>query len=341
MDRVDGAILRRTCQAHPSKCLRQSTAIGDIGTLWRTRTADITKGAMRCGFVAGESALIVVFVVEKRPVAQGSGFIADFCLICRTARVFEVQRVGLAWSMFGLRLGAATYTHEHQVCRHCRQALPHDPAWFTQRASAPETVDRLIHITQPAFAARHARRLKIEEQMRDSAASLDPAIRADLLHAPFVLLSAQLDQRFATTQLDWRQLAALVFGLPCAILLLLPIEFLLERVGVPIAQTGPWIALAAFTAYVGLVLWVFRRARRHFFEREILPAFALAVAGLSPSREELTLALVHHRSGPLRHWRRLTPAWLDTIARLPAPARWPAQLQASSADEDARWRRPA
>ncbi len=291
------------------------------------------------------SALILIFVVEKRQVTQGCGFVADFCLICRTARAFEVQRVGLAWAMFGLRLGAARYTHEHQVCQSCRQALPHDPSWFKQRASSPGTIDSLIDITQPALVARLGSRLEIEDRIRASVGSLDPAQRADLLRAPFLLLYPQLHQRFATTQLDWRQLAVLVAGLPCALLLLLPIGFALERIGVPIAQTGPWIAFAAFTGYVGLAIWVFRRARKRFFERAILPAFALAVAGLSPSREELTLALADTRSGPLRHWRRLAPAWLDTIARLPAPARWPSQVTGAAAndaaDDDAHWRRPA
>ncbi|MEA5124930.1 hypothetical protein [Xanthomonas floridensis] len=52
--------------------------------------------------------MILIYAVEKRPVTEGCGFVTDFCLICRAAQAFEVQRVGLAWSMSGVRLGKTT-----------------------------------------------------------------------------------------------------------------------------------------------------------------------------------------------------------------------------------------
>ncbi|MEA5124929.1 hypothetical protein [Xanthomonas floridensis] len=184
----------------------------------------------------------------------------------------------------------------------------------------------MIDITPPGFAARHAHRLKIEEQSRDAPASLDPSQRADFVQAPFVLLHPHLEQRFASTQLDWRQLMVLACGLPCMLFLLLT-GLLLEYVGVPIAQTDPWTAFAAFMGDVGLVMLVLARVRQQFFERRVLP--------------ELVFTLAQNRTGPLRQWRRLNPAWLDTIARLPAPARGPVESQTTSANDDVRWRRPA
>jgi len=227
-----------------------------------------------------------MFIVwGTKAVVRRLGYAADFCPICREIRAFQIQRIGKAGHLYGLTLGSGQLIGHERICLECGVTLRAEASTYQEIARKRPGPDlaALVAATFPRVRERHAERLAVEEQVARRPGSLEGGLRAALLREPFLLVSPEVERRFAQTQVDPRAAAAFGLGLVAA----LGVSALLARVvpgGRSVAGGAFWVV---FTAGIAAAVALGLQSGGRFLRSAVYPKVARALRPLDPSREEL------------------------------------------------------
>jgi len=209
----------------------------------------------------------------KKLVYRRLGYVADFCPMCRVARAFEVQRVGVASHVYYISFGEGALAGYRRKCLECDTALDAKPTAYASLAEQPASVAELTAKTFPTLAQVYQ------------------AVMA-LIRTPMLLLSAKVEKHYAATHLD-REVGYTVLAW-IAVLVAAPLLYR-SFTGEALEVGEIWILIAG----LAVVVWQIACERGRFVRREIIPALAKSLRPLAPSDAEVRAALAE--LGRLRH----------------------------------------
>lgn len=222
----------------------------------------------------------------KKAVYRNLGYVADYCPICRGARAFRLQRVGMASHVYYVSFGEGALVGHQRTCCDCATTLKGNPATYATVASKPSPIDELLHTTYPNYETSHRQRAEIDRRVANNSLSSDE--RRALIREPFLLLSPKVERRFATTHIDGRVALSLLGAL--VLVLVLP--------RAAAQSLGPQISmLVPLGLGVALVTWQGLGSGGRFFKRDIYPPLARALSPLRPTVEEIEAMLRELRQG--------------------------------------------
>lgn len=224
------------------------------------------------------------FVWGKQLVYRRLGHVADFCPMCRKARSFDLQRVGLAGHISFVSLGQGDLVGHQRACRTCKTTLNADPRTYRSICPKPAPLADLRRLTFPGLADAWAERLRLERQIRLDPTHLAPKERRTLVRDPFLLLSPAVQRRFASIPIDQE------VALACATAVFLMI--IGAAMGPHVVPNHPELALLLGAAPgIALVASQLATARQRYLRREVVPSLARALAPLRPTTTELSAVL--------------------------------------------------
>ncbi|WP_028103169.1 hypothetical protein [Pseudoduganella violaceinigra] len=222
----------------------------------------------------------MIFVWGRKAVYSPAGYVADFCPVCRAARAFSVQRIGMAWHVYYITLSKGELAGYQRTCCDCGMALPMEAGHYSRLSVEQLPLAQLEQATNPHLSLRHADALAAAARLREAPLLLDESERRRQLDAALRLQADALDEYEATTRLDkevwWSIGAAFAF---CAAVLTV-----LRQQAPQNMDTG---FIIAFFLSLGAVAWQLSQMGERFLQRSILPKLARSLAPLQPSQTEL------------------------------------------------------
>jgi hypothetical protein len=227
-----------------------------------------------------------MFIVwGKKRVVRKLGYVADFCPMCRTARSFTVQRIGVAGHVYYLSFGEGKLVAFHRNCDVCDIALNANPDRYVVVSPDKADLATLKTRTFPQLDEVHRERIELERTIENNPSALAPDIRRALIREPLYLLAPSAEARFAKTHLDREAGIALVISL-----LALGMAFPLSTRFLPDSLALPAILAIAVTGLLATGFYTFR-SRYRYLERTVYPKLARSLAPLNPTAQELEAAL--------------------------------------------------
>jgi hypothetical protein len=225
----------------------------------------------------------MIFIWGKKHVLRGLGYVADFCPICRDLRTFRMQRLGLAGHFYYISFGEGQLVGHIRTCDVCGIELQGDPQVYKTLNKQKLPPAELAPLTRPDWREAREPRLAAERELASPFGKLPPEWRSVLLREPFDLLAARVEERFASSKVDWPTALAVV-----GFIAMLVVAGNLS--GTYPQHTGT-IWIAALVLGLGLVLSQALIARRRWMRRNLLPVLTLALRPLKPSEAELKAVL--------------------------------------------------
>jgi hypothetical protein len=225
----------------------------------------------------------MIFIWGKKHVLRGLGYVADFCPVCRDLRTFTMQRLGLAGHFYYVSFGEGRLIGHIRTCDVCGIELQGEPELYRTLHKQKLPPTELAPLTRPDWRESRAPRLAAERELASPFGKLPPEWRSVLLREPFDLLAARVEERFASSQIDW-QTGLGVVGFIAMLFMAAKLSDAYE------AQTQA-IWIATLVLGLGLVLSQALLARRRWMRRRVLPVLTLALRPLKPSEAELKAIL--------------------------------------------------
>jgi len=222
----------------------------------------------------------MIFVWGRKPVYTHAGYVADYCPVCRAARAFAVQRIGMAWHLYYITVSKGELAGYQRTCCDCGMVLPMEVSHYSQLSAEQLPLVQLEQTTNPHLSIRHADALAAAARLREAPLLLDEAERRRQIDAALRLQADALDEYEMATRLDrevwWSIGGAFVF---CTVVLAA-----LKQQAPENLDTG---FIIAFFLSLGGVDWQLSQMGERFLQREILPKLARSLAPLQPARPEL------------------------------------------------------
>jgi hypothetical protein len=228
----------------------------------------------------------------KKLVYRTLGFIADFCPMCRTPRIFKLRRVGVARHVYYVSFGEGELAGYQRTCQDCGILLDAKPTIYASVADKPAPLPQLITQTFPDLAQAYQPTLALEERVRNSPASLTPEERRVLIRNPMLLLSPRVEKRFASTHMD----ADVGYTLLAVVAALFAGSYVIKRLFPDALEMS---MLAILVVGLILVVWQISQAGKRFMRRQIVPMLARTLRPLKPTEAEVTAVLEELKK--LRH----------------------------------------
>lgn len=226
----------------------------------------------------------MIFIWGRKPVYSHAGYVADYCPVCRAARAFSVQRIGMAWHLYYITVSQGELAGYQRTCCDCGLVLPVEVGHYRTLSAERLPLVQLEQATNPHLSIRHADALGAAARLREAPLLLDEAERRRQIDAALRLQADALDAYEATTRLDrevwWSIGGAFAF---CTVVLL------------ALRQQAPENLdkgfIIAFFLGLGAVAWQLSQMGERFLRRELLPRLARSLAPLKPRQGELDEAL--------------------------------------------------
>lgn len=222
----------------------------------------------------------MIFVWGRKPVYSHAGYVADYCPVCRAARAFSVQRIGMAWHLYYITISKGELAGYQRTCCDCGMVLPLEVSHYSQLSAEQLPLLQLEQTTNPHLSVRHADALAAAARLREAPQLLDEAERRRQLDAALRLQADAFDAYDKVVHLDlevWLSIAgAFVF---CGVVLATLRQRAPENL-----DTG---FIIAFFLSLGGVAWQLSQMGERFLQRHILPKLARALAPLQPSPAEI------------------------------------------------------
>lgn len=234
----------------------------------------------------------------RKKVEKPLGYVAEFCPICRAARIFKVFRIGMATHIYYLSFGEGELAGYIGRCQQCGTALSINTSKFIQiEKEEPSTLDALIETTYPDFVHDYESRLEIENRLQRREPTAIPN-RERLLMEPFEILAMDVEDRFAYTRMDKEigigcAASSLIFMLLCCA----SASFVDDRFARDVIKVGMGAVVIAGGIYTFVQI---ARAPKRYIRRAILPRLSRALRPLNPSRAEITKCVARIESKGLR-----------------------------------------
>ena len=252
----------------------------------------------------------MIFVWGRKPVYTHAGYVADYCPVCRAARAFSVQRIGMAWHVYYITVSKGELAGYQRTCCDCGMVLPVEVGHYTQLSAEQLPLVQLEQTTNPHLSIRHADALAAAARLREAPLLLDASERRRQIDAALRLQADALDEYEATTKLDrevWWSIAG-AFAFCAAVLAAL-------RQQAPENMDNGFII--AFFLGLGAVAWQLSQMGERFLQRAILPKLARSLAPLQPSPADLDEAFERLRAQGRKLGKRLdAPRIQQAIADL-------------------------
>jgi hypothetical protein len=250
----------------------------------------------------------MIFIWGKKAVHTHAGYVADYCPVCRAARAFSVQRIGMAWHLYYITVSQGELAGYQRTCCDCGMVLPVEVGHYRQLSAEQLPLLQLEQTTNPHLAIRHADALAAAARLREAPLLLDEAERRRQIDAALRLQADALDEYEAATRLDrevWWSIGG-AFAFCVAVL-------------VALRQQAPENLdkgfLLAFFLGLGAVAWQLSQMGERFLQRELLPKLARALAPLQPRQAELDEALLRLRDQGRKLAQRIDSARLMQALR--------------------------
>jgi hypothetical protein len=224
----------------------------------------------------------------KKLVYRTLGYIADFCPMCRTPRVFKLQRVGLARHVYYISFGEGELAGYQRTCQQCGIAVAAKPTLYASVAAQPAALPEMIAQTFPKLPQAYQPTLELEERIRNSPASLTPEERHALIRQPFQLLSPRVEKQFASLHID-NDAGLTLLGV---LVTLFIASFILKRVAPDSLEVS---MVSILLAGMVLVIWQISQAGRRFMRRKIIPLLAATLQPLNPTDGEVQAVLAEFK----------------------------------------------
>jgi hypothetical protein len=216
--------------------------------------------------------------------------------------------VGSATHVYYLSFGEGTLVAHQRTCCDCGTSLKGDPATYATIASKPSPIDELLYVTHPNYETGHQQRAELDRRVASNPMSLSSEERRALIREPFLLLSPQVERRFAATHIDGRVTLALLGAF--VLLFVIPrasAQFLGQQMSM----------LVTLGLGVALVAWQGLGSGGRFFRKYIYPPLARALSPLRPTGEEIEAMLRELRQGGHKIGKKTKAQ--DILAQLPQP----------------------
>jgi hypothetical protein len=240
----------------------------------------------------------MIFVWGKKPVYTHAGYVADYCPVCRAARAFAVQRIGMAWHLWYITVSKGELAGYQRTCCDCGTVLPVEVGHYTRLSAEQLPLLQLEQTTNPHLSIRHADALAAAARIREAPLLLDESERRRQIDAALRLQADALDEYEAATRLDrevwWSIGGAFAF---CALVLAA------LRQQAPENMDNGFII--AFFLGLGAVAWQLSQMGERFLRRELLPKLVRSLAPLQPRPAELDEAFERLRAQGRKLARRL------------------------------------
>jgi hypothetical protein len=222
-----------------------------------------------------------MFIVwGKKIVYRRLGHVAEFCPICREAKPMRLRRIGLAGHVYYITAGEGELRGYDLTCLDCKTAYEGKPNQYASVSPKLLALAELKRATYPDMETALHDRLALEERVRRAPALLSADERDALVRSPFLLLSPEVEQRFAQTNCD----KEVAFALIAAVVMMAAAPALSAAI---LPDQPELLMLAAFVAGVVLVIWQFVLSSQRFMRRAIIPRLCRALKPLRPSRAEV------------------------------------------------------
>lgn len=267
-----------------------------------------------------------MFIWGSKRVEKKLGRIAEYCLMCRTLRGFQVARLALVSHVYYVGLGRGETLGHEARCETCGHSMDVDPMHYAAIAPRRDRGDLrdLAERTFPALEATYAERLETERRLARSPKSVDPEVRRGLIQEVLVAASSQVERRFdgSSQPLDWRRCLAFAS-------MFLGFIALIAVTGGPdignpdMNRTGEALALLSITAMVGgglSLVWLGVTEKRRWMRTKLVPKLATAYRNLQPTEDELAPLLDRLRAADLLIGKKLEPASVSDAARRLGPS---------------------
>lgn len=219
------------------------------------------------------------------------GVAVDFCSLCRSASIVEVQQIRSQGHVYGIGLGQGKVVGHVVKCLNCESewALQAGTIQNSLNPTVPMSLEEILEETFPRFSIVFGERLEQEAALATDPFSLDAQTRLQLIAEPFFVLDNDIQKESHKTSL-----ANVVHGLGC-----------LFTIGVLLVSLVAFLASAPLYGGLGLLLtggliWLLlhliNQETARFMRTKIYPKLALCLAPLRPSTEELSTVLAHIES---------------------------------------------
>ena len=220
----------------------------------------------------------------KKVVFRKLGYVADFCPMCRVARAFELQRVGVVGHVYYISFCEGALAGYQNKCLECDTALEARPTAYAAISDELGSVAALTAKTFPTLLQTYQAVMALDERARTAPASLSSEGRHALIRTPMLLLSAKVEKHNATTHLD-REVGYAVLVWIGVLLAAPPLYRLVAGDALELGEL--WIL------GIGLVgvVWQIAAERGRFMRRKIVPALARSLKPLAPTEAEVRAVL--------------------------------------------------
>jgi hypothetical protein len=229
----------------------------------------------------------------RRKTRRRQGYVADFCCICRAPRAFVLERIGSARHVYFVSAGQGDLVGFLRTCTDCGTLFPAKQETYTGIAKKALAIGELRKSTYSNFDTALRGRLELEKRIVDAPQSLTAKDRHALIKEPFVALSANVAQRFASGNIDLGiglsvlgALALVIFGTP--------------TVGKLFRNAPVGVLLLPAAAGIGLVAWQGLSSGRRFMKCKIYPMLARSLEVLGPNARELQAVLTELKQANLK-----------------------------------------
>ncbi len=271
-----------------------------------------------------------MFVVwGKKKTSRQLGYVADFCIFCRSIRPFRVKAIREVSHLYFIPLGGGEEVCQVSRCTGCGWKQTLEPATYGSFVRDRHAdINTLVWETNPHLLENLKDRLILEERAKQSLAELTREERAGLLEEPLLELSQRIEQLYGGethigTETGLALLATL--GLAIAFLITGPIA---QRPGEAMATAGVVLGVLSALSLAGTIYLLATQCRR-YMKRHIVPLLARALARLEPTRAELADVLEDLKTHGLAIGRKLKPEWVLDSMRV---------VRARATEEPAKWR---
>jgi hypothetical protein len=242
----------------------------------------------------------MLIVWGKKTSRRRSGFIADFCPICRAVARYSVVDVSRVSHIYYIPVGRGEIVVHEITCETCKTPRAFLPRTISPEPATPDDLAEVAARTSPRGLENLLARVEIESR---APRNLAPDERTALLAEPFDSLhyALEIQRRRGSDQSISAIIAFLAIASGIAAAILLASCFDTRR---PSASLIAW-TIAACIGAVGFIAWAIYRAatdrRRIASSRHILIPLARSLRPLDPTLPELeqTIAAFRQKNSPL------------------------------------------
>jgi hypothetical protein len=240
-----------------------------------------------------------IIIHGKRQTAKRSGYVAEFCPICREIKPLEIIELAENQHIFFAPIGEEKVLGHFGRCAECGFYRATKPASFRAVEKYDlGTLEELIGYTFPTIRSVYRERLALEARVRAAPASLHPADREALLTEAFEMISRQASTLLSSAPRFDLQ-TSLAFWITLGFVIVSPILAIrfMSEVSLNIALKLI-LVLAAFG--FGCTLLQMTRVGRRIIFNQVLPLLLKSLTPLRPSEAELVTCLRRCQNKGLR-----------------------------------------